>query len=520
MGWRQFEPLNTSEEQAPIVVVDQIKNAWRITHLDERAEIAGLCYGHALSDARAICPQVDVNYEDGRGDKLLLEAIADWCERYTPLVSLDIPDGIMLDITGCAHLFGGEKNLGNDLLERLFQQGFNASGAVAATPGAAWAASRFLIFNATVENRLNNKVEDGLKKKAIPQVLLVESGREEEALALLPLAGLRLDALTLGGLAKLGLRTIGQVIARPRAPLTRRFGKLLILRLDQALGHVEEAISPRLPVPELMIERKLVEPIGRVEDIEILIERLATSLTKDMERRGEGARSLGLALFRVDGKVVRLKVGTSSPSHDPQNICRLFKERLAGIHEGLDAGLGFEIGRLSAFETEACSADQTSLLANQGNCEDFAHLIDKLGARIGLSCIQCVVPGECHLPEETDRKSDVIAGREVNPAFQSKFPQPIRPLRLLKYPEIMEAIACVPEGPPVRFRWRRKLHVVVHVEGPERICDEWWHDRVSRHTRDYFRVEDDNGHRYWLYRQGLYGCETNSPDWYMHGIFA
>ena len=556
MKWRQHRLLNDENDTPPLIVIGQIKNAWRITHLDEMAEQTGLCHGQSLSDARAICPHIEVVYDDIQSDQLLLEAIADWCDRYTPLVSLDAPDGIILDITGCAHLFGGEKTLANELLRRLFQQGFSASGAVAANPGAAWAASRFStpfvipvpdcgqIGEGQTQNQAtltDDKPATELNSMAgIVPVCLIEHGKEEEALAILPLAGLRLDSQTLGGLAKLGLRTIGQVMIRPRAPLTRRFGKLLMLRLDQALGHVEEAISSRLPVPELMAERKLAEPIGRVQDIEILIERLSGCLCEDLERRGAGARNIDLALFRIDGKVVRLGVGTSSPLRDPKSICRLFYERLAAIHENFDAGLGFEVGRLSVLQIEPFLVDQTSLLTAQNDCTDFTHLVDKLGARLGLSRILCLRPGQTHLPEKVDISVPVIDAYsnnyETNENIQQGFFHLARPMRLLVNPEPVEAIASVPEGPPVRFRWRRKLHVVVHVEGPERISDEWWgagnqacnssnlstseHTDMLRHTRDYFRIEDEQGYRYWLYRQGLYASETNSPRWYMHGIFA
>ncbi len=504
LGWRQKVK---DKLDSPIIVVDQIKNAWRITHLDETAQSTGLCHGQSLSDARAICPQVEVIYEERERDQLLLEAIADWCDRYTPLVALDAPDGMMLDITGCAHLFDGEEVLANDLLVRLFHQGFAVSGAISSTPGAAWAASR---FGAAATN---------VGEKKTVTMVAIQPRKEEEALVILPLAGLRLDSETLGGLARLGLRTIGQVMARPRAPLTRRFGKLLMLRLDQALGESDEAISPRLPVPELMAERCLVEPIGRVQDIEILIEKLAICLCEDLEKRGMGARKIDLALFRIDGKTVRLHVGTSSPLNDAASVGRLFKERIAALADDFDAGLGFEIGRLSALETEPYIHDQTSLLAGQKNeAKELSHLIDKLSARLGTASIQCLVPGETHLPENVDRETVIVASRTEVEA--KNFSHAVRPLRLFRYPEPVEAIAAVPEGPPVRFRWRRKLHVVVHVEGPERIGDEWWGTHKLRDTRDYFRVEDESGFRYWLYRQGLYASETNSPNWYMHGIFA
>ena len=523
MAWRSH--LQKTDDDVPIIVVDQIKNAWRITHLNEAAELTGLCHHQSLSDARAICPHVDVVYEDTEADQLLLEAIADWCDRYTPLVSLDMPDGIMLDITGCAHLFGGEKQLADELLSRLYLQGFAASGAVASTPGAAWAASRFSTPSLLV-NESRDSRETEIQTNPVP---LIKPGEEEEALAVLPLAGLRLDGETLGGLAKLGLRTIGQVMARPRAPLTRRFGKLLLLRMDQALGRVEEAVTSRLPVPELMAERKLAEPIGRVEDIEILVERLAKCLCDDLEKRGAGVRNIALALFRTDGKVVRLGVGTSSPLRDPQSILRLFSERIAAIYDDFDRGLGFETGRLSALQLEPCDFQQTSLLIGNNHRNEFSHLIDKLGARLGFSRLVRMMPTQTHLPEKADNNICLTGNDDNGQAIREDFFHPVRPMRLLQSPEPVEAIASVPEGPPIRFRWRKKLHVVVHVEGPERISDEWWNNHQTDqqtnqstigHTRDYFRIEDDKGYRYWLYRKGLYASETNLPRWYMHGIFS
>jgi protein ImuB len=280
-----------------------------------------------------------------------------------------------------------------------------------------------------------------------------------------------------------------------------------------------------------MAERRLAEPIGRIEDIEILIERLARRLCHDMETRGLGARNIGLALFRMDGKVLRLAVGTSMPLRDGNNICRLFGEKLSSLHDDFDDGGGFETGRLSALETEPYHIDQSNLLAAENNDDDFSHLIDRLSARLGPSRIICLVPGQTHLPERVDIRQKVSPanGKSQALAIHQEFLQLTRPLRLLSHPEPVEAIASVPEGPPVRFRWRRKLHVVVHVEGPERIAEAWWENRLkagenpdnrAHQTRDYFRIEDDDGHRYWLYRKGLYGTETNSPRWYMHGIFA
>ena len=384
-------------------------------------------------------------------------------------------------------------------------------------PGAAWANSRFTSPTTQIFLQPNTNTPH--------EITVIAPGKEEEALAILPLAGLRLDSETLSGLAKMGLRSIGQVMTRPRAPLVRRFGKLLMLRLDQALGAVTEAISPRLPVPKLSVERKLAEPIARIEDVEILISKLAHSLCEDLEKRNLGARSIDLALFRVDGKVERLGVGSATALQNVQNICRLFTERLTAIGEDFDAGFGFDMGRLSVLETEKVHVDQTSMLGSpdgENKDQDFIHLIDRLGVRLGNNRVTRLAPVETHLPEKAQvHKAHALSDNLVIEAEKNECPtQPVRPIRLLHPPEPVEAVASVPEGPPVKFRWRAKLHDVVYVEGPERIGDEWWNRNSPRHTRDYFRVEDSHGHRYWLYRQGLYGCETNSPHWYMHGFFA
>lgn len=496
-----------------MVVAGKRDNAMRLTALDERAAETGLMRGQALSDARAMHPDIEVLVEDGDADRLLVEAIADWCDRYTPLVSVDQTEephdfGLMLDITGCAHLFGGEKALAGDLLVRLFHQGFAANAAIAATPGAAWALARFAREDPGMAGRI------------------VARERTAQKLAPLPLAALRLPAETLSGLARVGLRMVGQLMARPRGPLARRFGRQVLLRLDQALGSVGETISPRLPMPDLMAERRLAEPVASIQAVEKLAGRLAGHLCEDMERRGTGARILDLALFRVDGHVLRLGVGTSRPLREPEAILRLFSERLAGLAEDFDAGYGFDMVRLSAVGTQPIEMEALQFFAGADGCFPVTDLIDRLTARLGAGRVLCAVAQDTHLPEQAERLEQAF------PASLTALPQPggadlndrssispvPRPLRLLARPEAIEAMAKVPDGPPVRFRWRRMLHEIARAEGPERIADEWW--RSDRATRDYFRVEDRQGRRYWLFREGFYGSESNSPRWYLHGLFA
>lgn len=515
-AWRLSSLKPTSP---PLAIVDKIKNTIRLVHLDENAEYLGLEQGAGLADARAAFPDIEILEKDEKADRLLFDAVADWCDRYTPLVALDKPAldlygqyGLLLDITGCAHLFGGERELMKDLLARLFHQGIMAIGAIAPTPGAAWALSRFQ------KNETDHFENESIKN--LNQI--------KQAISPLPLGALRLTTDTINAMARLGLRTIGQLRCQPRAPVARRFGQEVLYRLDQAMGVIEEAISPRRPVAELMAERRLPEPIALETDIEKTTLRLARHLGEEMEKKGLGARKLLLCLFRVDGKTFHLEAGTSRPERNPSTIIRLFRERFAALQDDYDAGYGFETLRLCVLVSEPIRQEDVSFM--QSGSQDGAHrLMDRLAARLGSQNITRGRLQNSHLPESAEceiavnefentdnHPGDKTASTRYSPDNQS----PTRPLRLFAFPETIEAIAEVPDGPPVRFRWRKILHQVTRSEGPERIVDQWWGKTVSRQTRDYFRIEDDKGHRYWLFREGLYERETDKPKWYLHGQFA
>jgi protein ImuB len=503
-SWRS-RPL---QGRPPLVVSHQENNTQRIAALDEEAQRLRLKPGMGIADARAMYPAIEIVAEDQEADRRLLEALADWCDRYTPLVALDGTDGLFLDITGCAHLFGGEEALLDSLLERFFEQGFRTRAGLASTPGAAWAAARF----------------------SLPGKILRE-GDERPFLESLPLAALRLEAGTITSLESVGLRRIGAVMTAPRAPLARRFGTMLLLRLDQALGEVEEVISPRLPVAPFSVERHLAEPIGLIEDIERLIPLLAKSLKRDLERRGQGARLFELLLFRVDGAVSRISAGASLPLREPVPIGRLFHERLTALGASLDPGYGFDLVRLSAFATAAVETPQSDLGGETGTAsEDVALFADRVRARLGQNAMLMPLLVESHLPERAaslvpaddeppERKAPATPRGSVD--FSPSRRAPERPLRLFSRPEPIDVpVTEVPEGPPLNFRWRRAMHRVTRAEGPERIGPEWWREEKEAPTRDYFRVEDSDGHRYWLFREGLYETEGKSPRWYLQGISA
>jgi len=498
----------------PLVITAPVKSALRLCAVNDAAAALGLNVGMPLADARAMYPKINVADADAAADLALLEAVADWCDRYTPLVGLDAPDGLTLDITGCAHLFGGEAALAADLTRRLTARGLQVRAAVAGTVGCAWGMARY------------------------GDAALVTSGDERAVLSPLPLAALRLDTDTLIALAQVGLKHIADVLDRPRAPLAARFGAAFVRRIDQALRE-DEPITPRLPVPAALTEQRFAEPIALERDVLGTIERLAGRLGAVLERRGEGARLLQVALFRADGHVFRIEAGTSTPLREPSRVARLFAERLSVIGDECDPGFGFDMIRLAALVTERSDPQQTGL-ATPDYGQELAHLIDRLGARFGLRRVTRQMPQDTHIPEFAVMAvgahalaSPAVARRRPLPTPPPQAGEgmrglstsldslaPTRPIRLFARPEPIETTAEVPDGPPAQFTWRRVRHVVAQVEGPERIAMEWWRDASGKTLmRDYFRVETREGVRVWLFRQW-----PNDPDdpicWFVHGVFA
>jgi len=495
----------------PLAVVAPVKSALRLMALDDTAARLGLTLGMALADARAMYPRLIVADADPLADQHLLEAIAAWCDRYTPLVGLQPPDGVILDISGCTHLFGGEAALARDLVGRLAVQGLQARVAVADTVGCAWGVARY------------------------GNSFIVPPGATREALVPLPLAALRLapDPVTL--LGQVGLKCIADILDRPRASLAARFGSELLRRLDQALGVDEESITPCQPLPLYVAEQRFAEPIVLERDVLGTIQRLGARLELTLEQHGEGARLIEVILFRVDGKLLRVSAATSRAIRDAALVRRLFAERLAAIGEshdaGFDPGFGFDLIRLSVVVAEPLTPRQTDFNGSADG-EDISELIDRLGARVGFRCVLRVKPHDTHIPEfaalevpanrvaprqDGDATWRAAAGRDGSQDSLA----PLRPIKLFARPEPIEAVAEVPDGPPVRFRWRHVLHEVAAAEGPERLAMEWWRDeKGAALTRDYFRLESREGARYWVFREGLYGRETAKPNWFLHGLFG
>ncbi len=499
---REKSRENSPEQSAPLVVTGKRGNAEVLTAVDEAAEKLGLSPGLALAQARAMHPGIDTVAEDAEADAALLESIADWCLRYTPLVACDAPDGLLLDITGCAHLYGGEHALVANLAARLKDSGFGYSLAIAGTIGAAWAAAHY------------------------GRPASYACGEEHALLMPLPLSALRLPSATAAGLARVGLKCIGDIIDLPRAPLTARFGSEVLRQLDRALGHEHEPLTPRLPVAPYVAEQRFAEPIAREEDVLAIIGRLAQRLQFALERRGDGARRVELTLFRTDGVVRRLAAGTSRPLRDPSEIRALFVERLAAFADALDPGFGFDMARLSVVVAEPCPPEQIGFGGGEDTTE-LCRLVDRLSARLGARRVRRLMAQDSNIPElsEVALPAQTVNGDAGWSAFR-RYRDDVelspRPLRLLARPEPIEALAEVPDGPPLRFRWRRALHEVIAAEGPERIEGAWWSEHGGP-ARDYFRVEDKSGLRFWLFRAGLYRDLAHgvaAPAWFLHGTFA
>ena len=513
----------------------------RLAAVNRAAAQAGLAPGMAVADARALEPGLHAVAQDLEGDLRTLAALADWCGRYSPWTAVDGIEagnagGLWLDITGCAHLFGSEEALLADLLGRLgcaggagfatgtgfatgagyaARAGLAARAALADTPGAAWAVARYA-------------AGDGRPWHIVPP------GGQAEAINPLSVSGLRIDPEIQHALMRLGLRTIAALMALPRAGLASRFGAALPRRLDQALGRLDEPISPRRPRPATQVRLAFPDPIGRPEDIAAALRRLADALCVRLDAAGLGARRLELRLFRAGGWVDRACAGASRASRDPGHITRLVGEALERLPEpgGDAAALMIDALILAAPRTETLAAEQGAFARDwrgadgAGDGSDaslLATLVDHLTSRLGTGAVARLTPRQSHLPERAQVPAPVRPARPAQPAQPAR---PARPVRLLARPEPVEAIAPVPDDPPRLFRWRGRVHRVVHAQGPERLAPEWWRAPAAPAapvdvTRDYYRVEDLSGTRYWLYREGLYQAgATRPPRWYLHGVFG
>ena len=449
----------------------------------------------SLADARARIPHIRSLAARPDADAHLLKQVLADFGRFTPMTALDGEDGLVLDVTGCAHLFGGEDALLQIVRMRAERIGLQTRAALAGTAQAARALARFGPGGVTLQ------------------------GQDPAAIYRLPTAALELSPIDLQALMRAGLKSIGQVADRPRASLAARFGKAAVWRLDRVLALEDIRITPFRPRDPCVVDRMLLEPISTDDDVHRVLADLTDQVMAQLEKTGEGGRAFRASFFRVDGYVRHITVRTGRAIRDAGTLRRLFRERLAVLSAPLDPGFGFDQMRLCVMRVEPLVAAQTDLHRNPDSTADFAGLIDRLGARLGPEAVLRFVPQDTYVPERA--VSLRPAGDGLAPVWAAA-PEPgdtpLRPLHLFDPPQLVETpFALAPDGPPLRFRWRKVHHEVVRSEGPERIADEWW--RRTEPPRDYYRVEDRQGRRMWLFRQGLYGGDI-PPRWFIHGVFA
>jgi protein ImuB len=487
----------------PFVLTVVATGGPRIAALNAAAEVLGLAIGDLLADARAKAEFLQVRDADPAADDAALRRLALWATRYTPTASPwdedNSADGFFLDITGAAHLFGGEEKLLADLAARLRKNfGLPARLAVADTAGAAWALSRFHKTPAFV----------------------LPCGQEAAALAPLPIAALRLAPETRATLRRLGFKTVGSLLDKPRAPFAARFPTELLRRVDQALGRIDEPLVPVVAPPVYHSLRYLIEPIFTHDAIIAHANRLMQTLVHVLTRDDVGARALRLCLYNVDGAVEAIDIGLTLPTRSVSHVARLIELKLEALAATCDAGFGFEAIGLAVTCAEPMPARQTELTSaseDGDRTERCANLIDALRQRLGPHSVRHFEPMASHLPERAEVLPPIDGEATAWPEPEQK----PRPLLLLPHAEPAEDVtALVPDGPPRRFSWRGVTYDVTGAQGPERIGAEWWRHREPKPTRDYYLVEDTAGHRFWLFREGLYGRETAAARWFVHGLFA
>jgi protein ImuB len=568
-------------ETAPFATVLDAAGRRLLAAVNPAAAAAGLAPGMPLADALSFVPGLATAVAEPAKDAAGLRRLAEWCGRYSPWTAPDGADGIKIEITGCAHLWGGEGALAADLIARLARQDITGRLAVADTLGAAWACARF--------------AETGR------DAVILAPSETGAALAPLPVEALRLDPATGQGLRRVGLKRIGDLYAMPRAALARRFGETVARRLDQALANLPEPLSPLGETPARRVRLSFAEPIADPADLALAAERLTLDLVTRLAREGTGARRLMLAFHRVDGRVERIALGTARPSRDPHHLAALFKERL----DTIDPGLGVEDMILAAFAVDRLAPEQIDLPNHnpaqprknytrtypslvipakagiqeqpaprsealdprfRGDDEkkqwmgaeermggSVAALLDRLGNRLGLAAVARIEARESHIPERASiaismahpsasspslprmrERARVGAGSAAVKPSGAEL-KPPRPIRLFDPPQPVEASWLLPDDPPFRFTWRRQPHRVRCADGPERIAVEWWRPVASAAVsavslpgiqsgdadaiRDYYRVEDEAGRRFWLFRTGLPGGD-DPLRWYIHGVFA
>ncbi len=474
-------------KDVPFVLTASERGRMVITAANLAAQQKGINVNMVVADCRAIYPTLQV-FDDkpGQAEKLL-NALAEWCMRYTPVAAVDLPDGLILDVSGCAHLWGGERPYLKDIITKLRGYGYDVRAAIADTIGTAWAISRFGLVSP-----------------------IVEPCNQMEVLLPLPPAALRLDPLILERLDKLGLHHIGSFINMPRKALRRRFGQTLLSRLEQALGLEYEALQPIQPIEPYQERLPSLEPIRTATGIEIALKQLLEKLCLRLAKENKGVRKCVFKCYRVDGNVQQIEIGTNQSSRNVKHLFKLFELKIGAIAPAL----GIEVFTIDAPIVEDISVTQDALwdFTEGGNGTAIAELLDRIAGKLGEGTIRRYLPDEHYWPE---RSMKIAASLAEKPETGWRTDMP-RPINLLPQPETIEVTVPMPDYPPMLFNYKGVLHTVKKADGPERIEQEWWLEHGL--YRDYYCIEDEKGVRYWLFRLGSY--DSGEPKWFIHGFFA
>ncbi len=498
--WFPFLPIDrlaSERPEGPFALVEKAASALRLSAVDPEALDLGLTPGMTLADARAQVPHLQAWPHAAAKDAVWLDHLLDAFGRFSPMTALDTPHGVVLDVTGCAHLFGGEMGLVEAVAALCRRMRLRSRLAMARTPQAARALARFGAGGITAE------------------------GEDRVIARRLSVAALELAPAETQALRRAGLKTLGDVDDRPRAALAARFGADFSSRLDRTLGLEDARITPVRPPAPVVADRVLMEPLTTTEPLETVMGDLLAEMEATLETRRSGARGFRLTVFRIDGRTRRIGLGVGRPVRDAGAVARLFREKLGALTTPLDPGFGIDQLRMEALDLEPLDPVQTTLDAASHRGEALEALIDRLTARLGPEAVTWTRPVDSHLPE---RASRLVSAARPTPDDGARWPRrdpgspPMRPLHLFDPPQPVDVVSPVPDGPPARFEWRRVKHRVTLAEGPERIEGEWWR-RGGGRVRDYYRVEDETGRRFWLFRAGHFG-EEPPPRWYVHGLFA
>jgi protein ImuB len=519
-----------------VALVEEAQHGQRIVAVTQAAAEGGARAGMRLTDARALFPGLGAVVWDGAGDAALVEKLVRWAGRWSPLVEVDGADGLRMEVTGVAHLFGGEAGLCGEIERGFNRMGLTVRAAVAGTAGAAWALARFTSplgrgrlseaergEGPTTTPSLRPLTLPRLRRESLP---LPQGERGLEQLASLPVAALRLSAEANHTLGRLGLKTIGALAGVPRRSLARRFREAdnPIDALDRLMGRTAEPLTGLAVEVPPQATLRLAEPVDDPAVAGQALTQLAGPLAQELAARRLGARRVMLSAWRVDGEVREVAAETSLPTRDAAHLVRLLAEKAGEI----DPGYGIDAFALTAMWCEPLAPGQEALIGGAAKELELARLVDRLTVRLGKERVRRPDARASHVPE---RASGWLGAVDVVPSPRSPAasrPSPAcgrgeggRPQRLLDRPEAIGVIYATPEGVPRRFSWRHQVHDIARVEGPERIAPEWWREPAGTRLRDYYRVEDGAGRRFWIFREGVIGDgRGGAPGWYVHGLFG